>query len=224
VAEVVTKSQFAALVRRDAAFVTRAIASGRLAGEALVGEGRSTRIRVAVAMEQLGRGLDLSQQLAQRNPILPELLPAVPVASAAAEPAGELELVAPVASAASGAAASGAAGEGQAGGIHGLREEQVDLRNKRLRLDLEKAEREARQAAGELVLASEVAIALRKQLAPMMATFDEVPAVVAKAMSEQHGVAYAEALITVKAAIRAQRAAWAERARGLQGMAEAGAV
>ena len=134
-AEVLTKSRFAELVKRDAAFVTRAIASGKLSGAALVGEGRSTRIRVDVALQQLGRQLDLSQQLAQDKPILPEALPVEALAEA--EPPAE-------------------AGSR----VHAMREEHLDLKNRRLLLELEKAERASRVAAGELVMAGDVSAAV----------------------------------------------------------------
>lgn len=185
VPEILTKAEFAKLVQRDAAFVSRAISSGRICGDGLVGEGRGARIRVVVALEQLGRSLDLSQQMAQAAPILPEIS------------GGALPLDAPEAPSA----------------IHGLREESIELKNKKYRLDLEKAERQQLRESGELVLAADVAATLRKQIGPLVATFDELPAVIAKAVSEAHSLPYPETLITVKGAIRTQRAAWAARAR-----------
>lgn len=191
--EIVTKAQFADIVKRDPAFVSRAIGSGKIHGPALVGEGRMARICVAEALRQLGMNLDLGQQLAQAAPILP----AVDGRAAGEVPPAELPLEAPASS------------DSQA---QDLRVEQLELKNRRARLEVERIEREQLRQAGELVLASEVTAALRRQLRPLVATFDEVPAAVAKAVAETHGLSYAKTLITVKAAIRQARAAWAERA------------
>lgn len=187
--EIVTKAEFAKLVQRDPAFVSRAIASGRIHGAALVGEGRGARIRVADALQQLGRSLDLSQQLAQDKPILAPGAGGL-LAEDATEPVDRVA-------------------------VHGLREESLELRNKKARLELERMEREQLRQAGELVLAADVAAALRRQLQPLVATFDELPAAIAKPLSEQFGVPYAEVLIAVKGAIRQQRSSWAARARAL---------
>lgn len=196
--EIVSKAEFAKLVKRDPAFVSRAIASGRLHGAALVGEGRGARIRVAAAFEQLGRALDLSQQLAQEKPILPER--AAPVAGLLLEDGDG----------------------GERAGVHGLREESLELRNRKARLELERMERDQLRQAGELVPAADVAAALRRQLQPLVATFDEVPAAVAKVIAEQFGAPYPDVLIAVKGAIRQQRSAWAARAAAVGEMAEAG--
>lgn len=197
-ADVVTKAEFAKLVQRDPAFVSRAIASGKLVGDALVGEGRMARIRVAPALAQLGRALDLGQQLAQANPVLPDV-------------GGDLV-----------ARAEGDGGD--TSGIHAGRARQVELRNRKLEADLQQQELDLRRRAGELVPAGDVAAALRRQLGPLVSTFDEVPAVVAKAVADAHGVPYSEVLITIKGALRQQRAAWAERARALGAVAEQSAA
>jgi hypothetical protein len=70
-------------------------------------------------------------------------------------------------------------------------------------------------ACGELVKAADVARALRRQLPPLVATFDEVPPAIAKAISERFGLGFSEVLIEVKGAMRAQRAAWAARAAAM---------
>lgn len=67
---IVTKGKFAKLVARTPSAVSNWIAEGKLSGDALVGEGHRARINVEVALEQLGVTLDLSQQLAQRSPVL----------------------------------------------------------------------------------------------------------------------------------------------------------
>jgi len=62
--EVVSKGDFARLAGVSPGRVSQYISSGQIGREALVGEGRSARIRVAVAMRQLGDRLDVTQRLA----------------------------------------------------------------------------------------------------------------------------------------------------------------
>lgn len=199
--EIVTKSQFARLIQRDPAFVTRAIADGKLTGEALVGNGRAARIRVSAARAQLGAALDLGQQLAQRAPILPS--PVQPPALGggdlfAAGDDDEFEPAGPVSSA-----------------IQAQREEQIRLRNAKLRQEVERGDIEARRVSGELVEVAAVAAALRRQIGPLAAIFDEMPQAIAKAIAEKHGLDYAPLLIDVKHAIRAQRQAAADRLKAM---------
>lgn len=205
--EIVTKLQFSQLVGRNPAFVTRAIQSGKISGAALVGEGRSARIRVAVALEQLGQALDLGQQLAQARPILPDVARGVSAPAPSTAVAGEDLLAGATVD------ADGDDGDAPAGGLHMRRDQQLELRNRKLQLEIEAVERQQAIACGELVLARDVETAIRRQVQPLVATFDEVPAAVAKAVSEAHGIVYAEVLITIKGALREQRAAWAQRAR-----------
>lgn len=61
-AEVMTKSAFAAHVGVSAGRISQYIAERKIHGEALEGEGRSAKIRTAVAIEQLQRTLDPSQR------------------------------------------------------------------------------------------------------------------------------------------------------------------
>ena len=58
-----TKGQFAALAGVSQARVSQYLADGKISGEAIVGSGHRARIRVAMALEQLGRTLDPSQHL-----------------------------------------------------------------------------------------------------------------------------------------------------------------
>ena len=62
-APVATKTEFAKLAGVSRARVSQWIAGKKIAGDALVGEGRHARIRVPVALEQLRRNLDLDQRL-----------------------------------------------------------------------------------------------------------------------------------------------------------------
>lgn len=179
--EVMTKAEFAKHVGRHPAFVTRAIEQGKLAGPALIGEGRGTRIIVDEAMRQLGKKLDLGQQLAQARPVLGAL---------ALEPAP---------------AETG-------DGLADERVESLRLRNLKLRADIERGAREDAIAAGELVDAQAVSRALARQLAPLVNTFDELPAQIAKPIAEQFGLEYPEVLIAVKKAVRKTQTAWADRA------------
>jgi hypothetical protein len=61
--DVVTKGRFAALAGVSRARLSQYLSNGQISGDALVGGGHRARIRVAVAMEQLGRNLDVSQHL-----------------------------------------------------------------------------------------------------------------------------------------------------------------
>lgn len=196
--DILTKSQFARLIKRDPAFVTRAIDSGKLAGAALIGEGRTARIHVATALSQLAITLDLGQQLAQAAPILPAVAQAPAVDLFAAGPSMAAE-----------------AGEVPASGLHAERDEQIRLRNEKLRDEIERQRRADRLAEGELVVAAEVAAAVRRQIAPLVGAFDELPAVIAKGIAERFGLAYPEVLIEVKSMLRSQRMAWADRATAM---------
>lgn len=61
--DIVTKSQFAALIRVSPGRVSQYISGKKLTGEALVGEGRLARIRVQPALAQLRTRLDIDQRL-----------------------------------------------------------------------------------------------------------------------------------------------------------------
>jgi hypothetical protein len=61
--DVVTKSEFAALANVSRGRVSQWLNSGQLSGDALVGAGQRARIRVSVAMQQLGKNLDVVQHL-----------------------------------------------------------------------------------------------------------------------------------------------------------------
>ena len=184
-APLATKSQFAAIIGRDPAFVTRAIQSGKITGAALVGKGRSARVVVDLARQQLGMVLDLSQQLAQARPILTTVLPVGATSAASDEDASEQ---------------------------HAARAEQIRLRNHKLRGEIEDAETERAINAGQLVDRHQVANALNRQLGFLASVFDEIPQALAKPLAEAFGLNYAEVLIAVKQALRAQRQTFADRA------------
>lgn len=61
-ADVVSKGQFAQLANVSAGRVSQWIAEGKLSGAALVGEGRSARIKVSVAQAQLRTRIDVGQR------------------------------------------------------------------------------------------------------------------------------------------------------------------
>ena len=61
--EIVTKKQFAALAGVTPGRVAQWLKSGQVGGDALVGRGHRARIRVAAAMRQLSRNLDVVQHL-----------------------------------------------------------------------------------------------------------------------------------------------------------------
>jgi DNA-binding transcriptional regulator YdaS (Cro superfamily) len=61
--EIVSKMEFARLVGVGPSCVSQWIARGKLGGDALVGNGNRSRIRVDAAREQLQKNLDISQHL-----------------------------------------------------------------------------------------------------------------------------------------------------------------
>jgi hypothetical protein len=209
-AEILTKSDFAARISRHPAFVTRAIEQGKLSGAALIGEGRGTRIAVAEALRQLSIKLDLGQQLAQASPIIPRsLASAAPPLSAAPLFRGD------DAAAAAGYPPSPAAAADAGVSLDELeleRADQVRLRNQKLRAEIARIERDDAVAAGDLVSAVAIKRALAAQLAPLVNTFDELPAAIAKPIADEFGLSYPAVLIAVKTAIRHARSAFADRA------------
>lgn len=64
-----TKGAFATLVNRAPSAVSNWIASGKLTGAALEGDGRTAVVVVAEALRQLGMKLDAGQQMAQAQPV-----------------------------------------------------------------------------------------------------------------------------------------------------------
>jgi len=200
--EIMTKSDFAAHISRHPAFVTRAIEQGKLAGAALVGEGRGTRINVAEALRQLRVKLDLGQQLAQAQPILGLASPSGGAVSRGAAPEDAVERPADTSPQVS-------AGDDP---LAEHRAENVRLRNAKMRADIERGAREDAVAAGQLVDAVAVSRALARQLAPLVNTFDELPAAISKPISEEFNLPYTQVLIAVKRALRRSQTAWAERA------------
>lgn len=61
--DIVSKSEFARLSNVSPARVSQWIAEGQIKDDALVGEGRSARVRVSVARAQLRRHLDIGQRM-----------------------------------------------------------------------------------------------------------------------------------------------------------------
>lgn len=89
--QVVSKGEFARLIGVSAPRVSQYIGERKLFGEALVGEGRSARIRVSAAKAQLRRFIDISQRFGNGLDTRLDDAPAPPVPSApviaAVEPA-----------------------------------------------------------------------------------------------------------------------------------------
>ena len=86
--EVVSKGQFATLANVSAGRVSQWISEGKIAGEAIVGEGRSAKIRVAVAMAQLRQKIDIGQRFGNGLDTNLTAAPA-PVASPPPPPVGD---------------------------------------------------------------------------------------------------------------------------------------
>lgn len=74
-----SKAEYASRIGRHPSAISHWINDGKLTAPALVGTGRSARINVAAADQQLSISLDLGQQLAQPAPLLPQAeTPAAP--------------------------------------------------------------------------------------------------------------------------------------------------
>lgn len=84
--QIVRKSEFAALSGVSAGRVSQWIAEGKISGAALVGEGRSAQINVAVAKQQLRASLDISQRFGM-NGVSTRLGEEAPAAAAPLPPA-----------------------------------------------------------------------------------------------------------------------------------------
>lgn len=78
---IVSKQDYAAMRGRSPAAVSHWIAQGKLKAPALVGVGRSAKINVALADQQLSTVLDIGQQMAQAQPILPGATTEAPAAT-----------------------------------------------------------------------------------------------------------------------------------------------
>jgi hypothetical protein len=193
-AAVLSKSQFAKMVSRDASQVTRWLESGKLHGDALIGEGRNARINVPVALRQLNISLDLGQQLAQAKPILP------------GQAGGEAPADGPQRSFALPVEDS----------IEADRREQIKLNNEKLRQQLERGAREDAVASGQLVDVGAVKRAMHRQLQPLATIFEQLPAAIAKPISEQFGIPYNDALIAIRNACRRQRHQMSETLESLE--------
>jgi hypothetical protein len=82
--DVLAKGHFAERIGVSPARVSQMIAEGKIFGPALVGEGRSAKINVRVAIEQLRGSVDPSQQLGMNGKARLDL-PSAPVEPAAEE-------------------------------------------------------------------------------------------------------------------------------------------
>lgn len=196
-AAVLSKSQFAAVVSRNASQVTRWIEQGKLSGDAIVGEGRGARINVAKALRQLNLALDLGQQLAQARPILPgQASPAAP--NLPLQQHEPLPL--------------------PAGGdsVEAERREQIQLSNLKLRQAIERGAREDAVAAGQLVDMAAVQRALARQLQPLATNFDQLPPSIAKVIAAHFSLPYNDVLIATRNAIRRQRHLMTETLQSLE--------
>lgn len=91
-ADIVAKGEFARLTNVTPGRVSQWISEGKISGEALVGEGRNARIRVALAKQQLRDKIDVGQRFGNGlSTRIAEQQPAIAVPSIA--PAPQLDSV-----------------------------------------------------------------------------------------------------------------------------------
>jgi hypothetical protein len=186
--------------------VSQWIARGKISGEALVGSGNRSRIRVDVAREQLKRTLDISQSLGINGKA--KLGPQKRVAKAREVPCDAVttwDRVKPT----SGAPADAGTVEDQ---IKQARLAQLDLAN-------DKARAEAALRAGRYVKAEDSRQEIGRVAARLLAVMESSLAEMANALAAEPSMSSRDALRTLRSAWRGVRAR-AAKAIG----AEAGAI
>lgn len=82
--ETVSKAEFAELIGVSPGRVSQHIAAGKISGDALVGSGRSSRIRYEIAVAQLRERLDASQMTGNGRQTRLGETPSVVISSATA--------------------------------------------------------------------------------------------------------------------------------------------
>lgn len=173
---VVTQADFARLVGRHPSQVTRWIAAGKLGGAALVDRNGARLVAVREAVAQLQLSLDASQQAAQAVP----LWASAPVAAPVAPPAGgDADLSASYAEIA-----------------EPLQRQLQEERLRSMRAKADRDEAENLLTLGQLVRVAEYNAALRRELGPLLLTFDELPLQLTEAVGKLLGdTSHAPALL-----------------------------
>lgn len=193
VSDVMPKGQFATLCGVSAGRVSQWISEGKIGGDALVGEGRTARIRVSVAQDQLQRRLDIGQRLGNGISTRLDVAPAQAGPESAARPSAIVTRPAAGISSRPSAPAAGASivdgGEVDATALRALAttlEDQLKVEK------LWKAQSENRRlrkeelAAQGLLLETAAAVAAQKRVAgQILTTVEGGLATLAQAMAER---------------------------------------
>lgn len=185
---VVSKGEFAAMLDRGASAVSNWIAAGKLSGDALVGEGRRQRIRVGVALQQLGMTLDNGQQMAQSRPIL------------GAAPGGL-----PLGSGRPNASATPPAGSAPIGEVDELQLRQARAKTEIAEENARKAREDADLRRGRYMLAEEARAEMARRMSDMLAGVEIFHRDVARQIAEQTGATENEVRAVIRTAFRTWR-------------------
>ncbi len=164
--DVMTKGDFAAVIKVSPGRVSQYISSGQIHGPALEGEGRNARIVAPIAMQQLQRTLDPSQRFGSNGSALKsgaDLFPAGDKPSPSASKPPTLPLAPPV-------------------------DELAELRIRRERVATERAEREEQLEIGRYMLADDARREIAKAVAAAFAVMDQGIAEIASELSEKFSV------------------------------------
>jgi hypothetical protein len=182
--DIVTKSEFAAMVGVTPGRVSQFLSEKKIYGDALIGEGRRARIRSSVAIEQLRRTVDLDRRLGANGRIRLDVpasdqLPGVDSPSASAGPA--------------------------AAAVPTLDDDIRRQRLQQLELANEKAREEKAARAGLYVKAADVRQELGRVTAHMISIFDGALGEFAAAIAAQSDISARDALHVLRTTFRAIR-------------------
>lgn len=193
--DVITKAEFARRRGVSAGRVSQWISEGKITGDALVGEGRSAKIRESVAVAQLRQKLDPMQMTANGLSTKLDAAPALPQLP--------LDAAAPVAAQTQADVPPRDSIEER---IKQQRLEQIERTNRNDR-------REEAQRAGRLVDAAVVAQATGREISKLVASFEGRLSDFATAIAGQFKLPQRDVLHLLRAEFRKYRAGTATTAR-----------
>lgn len=182
--DVMTKGDFAALIGVSPGRISQYIADGKIHGPALAGEGRSARIVVSVAQQQLRRTLEPSQRFGANGAALRTVAPAQDHASPSA-PRRETRR------------ASDAGTE-----KYTTADELADLRIRRERIITEREERNEQLEIGRYMLAADVRREMAKALSSAYQVMEQGIADMASDMADKFNVPQKDVQIALMTSFR----------------------
>jgi selenocysteine-specific translation elongation factor len=185
----VSKAEFARRVKRSAGRVSQWLSEGKIGGEAVAHTAEGDRIVLEVAVAQLGISLDVSQQLAQEQPILPGVGKTAAPASGTAESGADTDDAEPANPV-----------------LQDLQHRQLVAKVQADELKAEEARRKAMEANGRWVRADDVRAAWSRTLADVMTRFENEMPRLAEALASEMKVDVRAATIVLRREFRNLRA------------------